>query len=124
MEKKLVISEIGKENIERLALTIHVGLLTLLKENIISIDEADSYFFSPYSAMYLESLGVDEALVDLIWHTCELENTESLMPERLPEMIDKRKNEALEMLKKLPRYPKYPNPLGQSIKKWIDWIEQ
>ena len=115
MKKKLIISEEGKTNIERLALTIHVGLLTLLQKNIINIEEAENYFFSPYSAEYLKSLDVDEEIVELIWHTCELENIESLMPEDLLSEINRYRNKSIEIIKSLPK-PNLPT------KKWIDRI--
>jgi predicted ThiF/HesA family dinucleotide-utilizing enzyme len=111
---KLVISEEGKINIERMVLTIKIGLLTLLRKGIITIEEAENYFYSPYSAEKLEELGVDKKIVDLVYYGCELEDVESLTPERLDDVIDKITIETIEISKQLPR-SELPT------KKWIDW---
>lgn len=113
LDKKIEISEVGLEGIERLILTIKIGLLTLLEENAISIEELENYIYSPYSAEHLRKLGVNPIIVDLIISGCELEDFDSLMPDKLSEKINTIKTKSIEIYKKINK-PNLPT------KKWID----
>ncbi|MCL2082470.1 MAG: DUF3969 family protein [Oscillospiraceae bacterium] len=113
MKKKLIISEEGKQNIERLALTLSIGLLTMLKSGIVSTEEAENFFFNPYSAASLKLLGVNKKIEELIVYGAQLGDIERLIPEKFPDSINKHLDEALELAKNLPN-SKLPT------KKWID----
>ena len=117
MTNKLVISEEGVGGIERLILTINIGLLTLLEEKALSIEEAENYIYSPYSESYLKRLDVNPQILDLIISGCQLEDFESLLPHKLFDKIHVMKTESINIYKTLKR-PLIPT------KKWIDMQDQ
>jgi hypothetical protein len=110
---KLSISLEDKSDIECLILIIKIGLLSCIQEGIISIEDAEKFFYSPYSAEKLKKLGVDEEIVRLVYYGCELEDVESLAPERLNIVVDKIRDKSIRLLKDMPK-PLFPE------KKWID----
>ncbi len=45
----LNISIKSKNDIERFILIMNIGMMTAIKEGLISIEEAENYLYSPYS---------------------------------------------------------------------------
>ena len=58
------------------------GLLTALRDGYVPLNEVER-FFLPRMVNSLEGLGVDSEVVDLVRMGCELEDIESLAPDRL-----------------------------------------
>ena len=110
---EMKISIMNKIEIERFILISIIGLMDSLSVDAISIEECEMYLFSPYSVEKLNTLNLDEQIVELVENGCELEDVESLIPEELYKSIDKIRLKAIELLKNLPRE-------GVDIKKWLD----
>lgn len=70
--------------------------------------------YSPYTVKKLQLLQVDEEIISIIEHCCELEDIASLIPHKLSGIISEIKNEALSLLEKIPDINLY------TVKKWID----
>jgi hypothetical protein len=103
----------NKVEIERFVLLMNIGLIEALKTGIITIEEAEKYLYSPYSVDKLERLGIREEVITLINLGCELEDVESIIPQKLIASMDEIEVKSKELLKLLPR------PI-LSVKKWID----
>lgn len=93
MELKVSIS--GKQESERLLSIIQLGLVSALEKEIISIEEAEGYLFSPYTVEKLEKIGLSENIIEVIRKGCELEDIESLIPDQLLPTIISLKEEIL-----------------------------
>ena len=101
MELKLSIS--GKHETERIISLMLLGLLTAMEKGTLSIEEAEGYLFNPYSFEHLEQLGLDDRVVDIVKLGCELEDVESLIPDKLQSTIQDLKERALSTLESLPK---------------------
>ena len=69
---ELNISIKNKDDIERFILILNVGMMTAIKEGVISIEEAENYLYSPYSVEKIRKLGTNEDVIKLIELGCEL----------------------------------------------------
>ena len=105
MEMQLSIR--GKHEMARIIGILQLGLLTALEQGIVSIEEAEGYIFSPYTAECLEQLEMDTRIVDVIRKGCELEDIVSLLPQHLPKTIVDLKDEVVRICKDIPR-PELP----------------
>jgi hypothetical protein len=117
MHKRLSITEAESFNKGRIILTLIAGLTTLLRENAISIEEAEACLFSPYSAECLKELDFDDSIIDLIWRGCELENFKSLMPDALDTVINDMINKSILEVKMSKKGQ------GVEVNKWIAYPE-
>lgn len=90
---KLSINISGMKESERLLSLIMLGSLVALEEEIISIDEAEAFLFNPYIVDKLKELHFSNSLIDIINEGCELEDLQSLIPERLLPNIKRLKKE-------------------------------
>lgn len=110
---KLKVSVEGKKEIEKFILLLNIGLASALMEGAVSIEEAENYLFSPYSVRKLDELGISECVTEIIQLGCELEDVESLIPQKLQDNINMIKLKSLEKLK---------TRINKSLpcKKWID----
>ncbi|MBC2034750.1 DUF3969 family protein [Listeria booriae] len=103
------------ETLERIIIALITGISVLLKEKVISIEEAENFLFSPYSSETLKGMGLDAGISNLIIDEgCSLEDIESLMPEHLDKSIDSIKDQCMAIYKNLAK-PKLPAP---------NWIEE
>lgn len=109
----LDISVERKAEIERIVLLLNIGLLEVLKGNLISINEAENCFFNLLTIDKLEKLGVNQKIIELIQLGCELEDIESLVPHKLSDSIQFLRETSLDLIKQMPQ-PKLP------VKRWID----
>lgn len=110
---EMKISIMNKSEIERFILVSIIGLMDSLSVGATSIEECETYLFSPYSVDKLNTLKIDERIIELIEDGCELEDIESLIPEKLHKSIDEIRLKAIELLKILPREE-------VEVKKWLD----
>lgn len=88
----------GKERIEKLLLINILGTLEALKNKKITINESETNIFTPYTFFTLEKKGINKKIIDLIHEGCELEDVESLRPEKLDEVIEELKQRTLNLL--------------------------
>ena len=110
---ELNISIKNKDDIERFILILNVGMMTAIKEGVISIEEAENYLYSPYSVEKIRKLGINEDVIKLIELGCELEDVESLIPDRLSSVIDEISAKSSKLLRTIPKS-------APPLKKWID----
>ncbi|MDQ0418838.1 hypothetical protein J2Z48_003043 [Croceifilum oryzae] len=95
--------EVSKKNeIERVLSIILLGMLSALEKGLISIEEAEGYLFSPYSFMALREMGISEEIISIVEEGCELEDVESLRPEKLLEAIIELRIKAEESIRSIP----------------------
>lgn len=91
--------EIEKKAEEKVILISIIGTLAALKNEKISLEEAESFIFSPYFSEKLKKSKIREEIVDIVDECCELEDIMSLLPDYLEMTYDKLQKKALEMLK-------------------------
>lgn len=111
--EELKISIQDKKEIEKFILINVIGLMDSLKDGLVTIDECEVYLYSPYSIKKLSDLKIDNNIIDLIEEGCELEDIESLVPEKLDNAIDSIKKKASRLLSELSKKE-------TEKKKWID----
>lgn len=87
---------------EKRLLVCMVGVLELLYEDIISIEEAESYLFSPRTIRILRERGCCEQILKVLEECCELENIESLLPDILLKTISELKYRTIQLMKRYP----------------------
>lgn len=103
----------SKIETERFILLMNIGLMTALKNGSITIEDAENYLYSPYSAKKLEKLGSGKEVITLINLGCELENVKSIIPHELINSMDDIEMQSKELLRLLPKST-------LPVKKWID----
>lgn len=92
---ELKISMSGKQESDKIISLIQIGLLSALENEILSIEDAEGYLFNPYTIDKLEMHGVSKEFIDVIREGRELEDVQSLIPERLLANIIRLKELAL-----------------------------
>lgn len=92
---KLNISISGKNESERLISIIELGLLSAIEKQLISIEEAEGYLFNPLTVSKLEAYGLDEKVIEIIREGCELEDIQSLVPEKMSSNIKRLKEKVV-----------------------------
>lgn len=100
---ELKISITGKSGSERLVSIIQLGIITALENEIMSIEEAEGYLFNPFTAEKLEKYGFNKEVIDIIRDGCELEDIESLVPDKLLTNISKLKEQIQNNISTLPK---------------------
>lgn len=86
--------------LEKSILISVIGCLEALSSGCISIDESEHYIFSPRTTNKLNELKISSDIISIIEKGCELEDIESLLPDKLEITISELKNEAMDLLKK------------------------
>ena len=100
--KRDVLEKVDEKNF----LIAIIGNLEAVKNNGITIDEAEKFLFSPHMANKLKKEKCDEKIIELIKKGCELEDVASLIPERFDEVIDEMKRDALVIIQNYEEYNK------------------
>lgn len=89
---------------EKILLLSIIGVLEVLKSDILKIEEAEKFLFSPNMLKKLKLIKCNNKITNLIERGCELEDIASLIPEKL----EKNYNELMESAKMiLNEYPKF-----------------
>ena len=83
---------------EKIILITIIGILEAIKAKAITIEEAEKFLFSPHMARNLKNNRCDEKVLGLILEGCELENIDSLIPEKFNQIVDEIKQRALILL--------------------------
>lgn len=99
-----VVSTNNERQLEKLVLLNIIGIVNSLKENLITIEEAEKIIFSPYVMDLANTKGLSKELIDIIHMGTELEDIESLIPEQLDESLDQIKNKSNKLLQKRKKY--------------------
>ena len=103
--KNLVIKVSSKDEIEIFTSVICLGLLEVIKNEPHSVYESLCVFSSPYSMQILREKGVSEELLTIINLLCELDDVESIIPDKLDISIDNAKSRLIKFMSSLPRPP-------------------
>ncbi len=112
---ELTIKVEEKVEIEILVSIINLGICAAHKEGVISIEEAESYLYSPYSMEQLKKLGVEQELIDIIHLGTELEDVKSLLPSEFALSIKEIEEKTLQFMQALTK----SSPKAFPRKKWI-----
>lgn len=99
----------------KMVLICAIGLFEALKSRLLTTNECEQYLFSPYSTSILEKKGIDKKVIEIIEFAWELEDVESLNPERLDANIDILINKAKECLNDIEYDPDF-----NVERKWLD----
>lgn len=84
---------------EKILLVSLVGTINSLKNNAISIDEAEKFLFSPYMIKFLKDKKCNEDIVNIIELGCELEDIISLIPDKFNNILENMNNKSIDLLK-------------------------
>ena len=82
-----LVCTIENKYVDKFMAILLLGVLHSLERGTVTIDESELLVFSPFLARVLRKKGCDKELLDIIYHGCELEDIESLLPERLETVI-------------------------------------
>ncbi len=96
---ELILRVDEKTEAERLVLVCAIGLLESLENDILTIEDCEKYLFSPYSVQLLKKKNLDEKVIEIIELGCELEDVQSLNPDKLSKNIRELKAQASKQLK-------------------------
>lgn len=88
-----------KADIERVFLIIQIGILECLKSGAIRMEEAELFMINPYIVNNLKKYGINESIIKIFEEGCELEDIESLLPDRLSSNIQLLINKCNDFLK-------------------------
>ena len=87
-----------KEDAEFFINIYTLGILNLLLNKQISINDIEKLLFRPGVIEYLDHLSINKKYLDVLWLGTELEDIESLIPEQLNQEILKLINLSIENL--------------------------
>lgn len=96
----LTISLDKTEDMNQYILVTIIGLLDALLHDSITIVDAEVALFTPYSIAILNQLNIDTEIIELVEMGLELEDYDSLIPDKLEDRIKEIKIAALSKLKK------------------------
>ncbi|MDE6232481.1 MAG: DUF3969 family protein [Lachnospiraceae bacterium] len=83
---------------EKILLINILGTLNAIKNEKLSINEAEKFLFSPYMISKLKENHYSDRIIDILERGCELEDIVSLLPERLLPNIEELEKRSLEVL--------------------------
>ena len=115
MRTKMKLSVRNKTDANIMLLVSIIGLLDSLKSGILAIEECEQYLFSPYTLEILRRKGIDKRIIDIVHLGTELEDIESLLPDRLEANIQELYDEAKELLKEIK-----PEGIYYGEEKWLN----
>lgn len=105
----------GKEQIETFISLLHLGILTAMKQESMTTEQATRGLHNPYSCIQLDKLGVQKEIISLLETGCELEDIQDLLPETFPSAIDDAIEETMLVLQS--------NTTDVRFTKWIEEIK-
>ncbi|MGG5329883.1 DUF3969 family protein [Enterococcus sp. AZ163] len=115
MRTKMKLSARSKTDANIMLLVCIIGLLDSLKSGILAIEECEQYLFSPYTLKVLRKKGIDKRIIDIVHLGTELEDIESLLPDRLEANIQELYDNAKELLKEIK-----PEGIYYGEEKWLN----
>lgn len=112
---KLKMTSQTERDSNKMILVCAIGLFESIKSDLLTINECEQFLFSPYTTNILEKKGIDKKVIEIIEIAWELEDVESLRPERLDDNVDILINKAKECLKNIEYDPDF-----NVERKWVD----
>ncbi len=92
-----------KTEIEQWVATMSLGICAAIVGGSLSIAEAETRLFNPHTLEQLETLGLALDLIEIVHLGTELEDVQSLIPERLSESLTEIEAKALAFLNSIDR---------------------
>ncbi|MGN0403396.1 MAG: DUF3969 family protein [Acetatifactor sp.] len=89
---------------EKIILLSIIGSLEAIKEGTATIDEIEKFIFSPHMYKIMKEKNYNEKILCFVEKGCELEDIYSIIPEKMAEVVDHMKREALLLLKNYDEY--------------------
>ena len=83
---------------ERLVAILNLGLCVAIKNQVIDIEEAEQFLYSPFMIKKLLEIGGDKKIIEIIQAGTELEDLESLLPNELAKSLSQMEKQALQFL--------------------------
>ncbi len=96
----LLLKATNKEDLEKVILLNIIGLIEGINENLITIEDAEKILFSPYIMELIDTMGISKEVLEVIHLGTELEDVESLIPEKLLECLKEIKEKSINLLEK------------------------
>jgi len=96
----LVIELFDAEEAARFLSATSIGLLTMVVNGLMSLDEAERLMFTPRTSRVLKGKGISQEFCNLVMNCCELEDVLDLIPLKFEDSVRERIFEFLEFLKK------------------------
>jgi Protein of unknown function (DUF3969) len=90
-----------RPEIERWVAVMSLGICAAIAKKGMSIEAAESRLFNPRTLAQLEKLGMTQNVLDILHLGTELEDIQSLAPERLRDSLEEIQAKALEILSQL-----------------------
>ena len=84
--------------LERLLAILSLGLCAAIKNQVIDIEEAEQFLYSPFMIKKLLEIGGDKKIIEIIQAGTELEDLESLLPNELAKSLSQMEKQALQFL--------------------------
>lgn len=78
---------INQDDADGFLVLLVLGVLYSLKRGIISISDAEMFIFKPRFVSVCKKAGLNKGLINILELGCELEDVESLLPDRLESNI-------------------------------------
>lgn len=85
---------------EKILLIQIIGALEAMQRGSITITEGEKYIFSPRSVNKYKEARYSDNIINLIERGCELEDIESLLPNKISSSMEEIKEDALMLLNK------------------------
>ncbi|MCR4679553.1 MAG: DUF3969 family protein [Lachnospiraceae bacterium] len=76
-----------KKVAEKVILVQLLGIFKAIEKNLITVSEGEKFLLSPRTVRKLTELNCNEVIIDIINEGCELEDIESLIPDKLLENV-------------------------------------
>lgn len=83
---------------EKIILINIIGTLESIQQGSITVDEGEAFLFSPRTVRILKEKKCKGSIINLIEQCCELEDIDSLLPDRLIDIIVELKTKSLKIL--------------------------
>ena len=87
-----------KDQLEKLIALQTLGIVTGLIHSTLTIEDAEKILFNPYLLEKLEAQPVSQEILDLIHLGTELEDVESLLPEKLTNSLYELQQKSIKQL--------------------------
>lgn len=97
----MIIEVKSQAEIDALVTVISLGLCLALEQEKVTIQIADDYLLSPYTMGLLQKSNASAETIRLIHMGTELEDFESILPEKLPDWLNEMKSLALSILQSI-----------------------
>lgn len=97
---RLSFNTANNEQLEKLLLIISIGVIEGVKKEVLTIEEAENVLFTPYIMDFIQTKKIAPEVLDIVHLGTELEDIDSLIPEKLAACLTDIKQQSIELLEK------------------------